>query len=128
MDKDEYKNKEELTSTIVYGNEIALEAVKRGKGRFVADLQFAGRALESNIQHAAESISKAYTKDKDTTFAVNMTDHATICFSCADGELCVALTVGTGQGLKWLCDMLPAWFQEHYYVTEDGKSVKPRSK
>lgn len=127
MKKEENDNVGSFTSTVVSGRDMALEAVKRGKGTFTMDLLLAEKVLDNTVEQAADLIRQAYAKDKDTSFAVNLTDHATICFSFADGKLRLAHTVGTGHGIKCLCDMLPAWFKEHYDVTVDGGSVKPRS-
>lgn len=125
----EMKDKTEgCNYTVVSGKDIALEALQRGKSTFTTDLLVAGKLLDKTINQAANFIRQAYTKDKDTSFAVCLEEHATICFSCADGKLNLACAVGTGKGIKQLCDMLPSWFQENYEVTDDGKSVNPREK
>ena len=124
MDKNDKVEANDVTK--VSGRDIALEAIKRGKVNFTMDLMLAAKMLDNSIKQAESSIRQAYNKDKDTAFAASVMEHATICFSYADGKLLSALTVGTGQGIKCLCDMLPAWFQEHYEVIENGKSVKPK--
>lgn len=128
MKKETNDKEEQRNCTVVSGKDIALEAIQRGKSTFTMDLLVAGKLLDKTIEQATNSIRQAYTKDKDTSFAVCIEEQATVCFSCAEGKLKLACAVGTGKGIKQLCDMLPSWFQENYEVAEDGKSVKPREK
>lgn len=111
----------------VSGNDIMKEVVDLGVEKFA---QVASKSLcniDDVIKQACMSISEAYTKD-DAKIGVALTDHATICFSVARGEVQQVYLGGTGTGMKQLFEMLPAWFQDHYEVTKDGKSVKPREK
>ena len=111
----------------VSGNDIMNEVVTLGVEKFA---QVASKSLcniDDVIKKACMSISQTYTKD-DAKIGVALTDHATICFSVARGDVQQVYLGGTGTGMKQLCDMLPAWFQEHYEVTKDGKSMKPREK
>lgn len=111
----------------VSGNDIMKEVVALGVEKFSRVASKSLCNIDDVIKQACMSISEAYTKD-DAKIGVALTDHATICFSVACGEVQQVYLGGTGTGMKQLCDMFPAWFQEHYEVTKDGKSVKPREK
>lgn len=103
--------------------EIAQEIEKRGGEQFKKDLCSSLHELDETINAAQKAIHDAYHKEKNTAYAVCIVDHATVCFSYAGGDIISAIVSGTGQGIKKLCDLMPAWFQAHYEVSRDGESV-----
>jgi hypothetical protein len=115
------------TITKMSGKDIVDEISKLGIKEFACVAGNALRDIDHAVKTSCHALHDAYA-DESAKSAVALTNHATICFSVSQGELQQMYVGGSCTGIKQLCDMLPAWFQEHYEVMEDGRTVKPLSK